>query len=98
MGQLYPPKYHRLICRQRVNWTLEPRQNYTHRIQPILDFMGNRDIPSDTTSNARRERGHEERISLTYDKVSGGFTRQSNTVSQISLAATGAQRVVSKLN
>lgn len=96
-------KYDRLITHMRVRGEKDPQTEaklylQIHCIQPLFDFMGNGDVPYvAVTSTPGRERGLEELINLTYDKVSQGFAGQSNTFSPVSFVAAGAQRVVPEL-
>ncbi|KAI6150263.1 hypothetical protein BKA82DRAFT_999026 [Pisolithus tinctorius] len=67
-------------------------------IQPIQDFMGGMNIPYvAVSSQPAHEQGHEELISLTYDKISESFTPQLSTLSPVLLAAAMAQRMVPSL-
>ncbi|KAI6028866.1 hypothetical protein F5J12DRAFT_961420 [Pisolithus orientalis] len=67
-------------------------------IQPIQDFMGGMNISYvAVSSQPAHEQGHEELISLTYDKISESFTPQLNTLSPVLLAAAMAQRMVPSL-
>lgn len=67
-------------------------------VQPIQDFMGCMNISYvAVSSQPAHEQGHEELISLTYDKISESFTPQLNTLSPVLLAAAMAQRMVPSL-
>ncbi|KIN94322.1 hypothetical protein M404DRAFT_1008451 [Pisolithus tinctorius Marx 270] len=96
-------KYDRLVSFVRKKKSADPeaeakRYLQTYCIEPIQDFTGGTNISHVATSSKHRcERGLEELINLTQEKVSKNFASPGNAVSPVHLAAVGAQRMLPTL-
>ncbi|KIO12217.1 hypothetical protein M404DRAFT_994169 [Pisolithus tinctorius Marx 270] len=96
-------KYDRLVSFVRKKKSADPeaeakRYLQTYCIEPIQDFTGGTNISHVATSSKHKcERGLEELINLTQEKVSKNFASPGNAVSPVHLAAVGAQRMLPTL-
>ncbi|KAI6146413.1 hypothetical protein BKA82DRAFT_994155 [Pisolithus tinctorius] len=92
-------KYDRLVSFVRKKKSADPeaeakRYLQTYCIEPIQDFTGGTNISHVAASSKHKcERGLEELINLTQEKVSKNFASPGNAVSPVHLAAVGAQRM-----
>ncbi|KAI6124151.1 hypothetical protein EDD16DRAFT_572676 [Pisolithus croceorrhizus] len=96
-------KYDRLVSYVRKQKAKDPeaeakRYLQTYCVEPIQDFIGGANISHVAVSSKRKcERGLEELIGITQEKVSKKFNSSENTVSAVHLAAAGAQRMLPTL-
>ncbi|KAI6166466.1 hypothetical protein EDD17DRAFT_1548652 [Pisolithus thermaeus] len=96
-------KYDRLVSFVRKQKVKDPeaeakRYLQTYCVEPIQDFIGGANISHVAVSSKRKgERGLEELIGITQEKVFKKFSSSENTVSAVHLAAAGAQRMLPTL-
>ncbi|KAI5990828.1 hypothetical protein F5J12DRAFT_862061 [Pisolithus orientalis] len=96
-------KYDRLVSFVRKKKSADPeveakRYLQTYCIEPIQAFTGGTNISHVAASSKHKcERGLEELINLTQEKVSKNFASPENAVSPVHLAAVGAQRMLPTL-
>ncbi|KAI6152670.1 hypothetical protein BKA82DRAFT_4113212, partial [Pisolithus tinctorius] len=95
-------KYDRLVSFVRKKKSADPeagakRYLQTYCIEPIQDFTGSTNISHTSLTKQKYERGLEELINLTQEKVSKNFASPGNAVSPVHLAAVGAQRMLPTL-